>query len=484
MADEQRDRNFEKALARHMSTAGGASPLAAGHDAACPDAETLAAYHERMLSPEELNTYKQHIAGCAHCQEILAQLELTEQIPLEQVPQELVAAAPGQAKSWVASAQVTTGANVPLQMPKPTASRSTRAAHWRWIAPTGAIAAGLLVWVAIHQYKAQRVETTAPVQIAMNRETAEPPASKKESPAPPSRVALGDAEKSLELGQQSPSAKQVLIAPRIPRRDSGATTVQVQQAPEIAQDAVSPESAKVDGALEQKDVKSLPMNGRNYVDLAQLTPGGASAGAAVAAPAPQRAKPAAANGPAPPSPQQQQNANQVVVVNEAPPVSTSETVTVVTDSAAVSSELETNSGFQPTGSVSMAKAAKMRSSQMIVAITGHAIWRTGKAGMLEHSADGGTTWTAQSSGVSVDLLAGSAPNPAVCWVVGRQGMVIRTVDGGAHWNKLTSPIADDLGGVHATDATHAVIWDVPGKRTFGTSDGGVTWTPSQHNKAE
>ena len=32
----------------------------------CPEPEVLAAYHERSLLPEEMNSWKEHIAGCAH----------------------------------------------------------------------------------------------------------------------------------------------------------------------------------------------------------------------------------------------------------------------------------------------------------------------------------------------------------------------------------------------------------------------------------
>src|SRR5215813_13982197 len=76
MAIEDHERNFEKALGRELR-AGGASGLD------CPDAETLAAYHERMLSPAEMAAHKSHIAACPHCQDILATLEVTEAIPVQ-----------------------------------------------------------------------------------------------------------------------------------------------------------------------------------------------------------------------------------------------------------------------------------------------------------------------------------------------------------------------------------------------------------------
>ncbi len=72
MPSDDRDQQFDRALARHLRSA---SP-----DAACPDAEILAAYHERALSLEEMAHWKTHIASCARCQETLALLEQTEPV--------------------------------------------------------------------------------------------------------------------------------------------------------------------------------------------------------------------------------------------------------------------------------------------------------------------------------------------------------------------------------------------------------------------
>src|SRR5277367_1859030 len=70
MGPDERDQQFERALGRHLRNA--------ERDAACPDPETLAAYHERTLSLEEMARWKEHIAGCARCQEALALLEQSE----------------------------------------------------------------------------------------------------------------------------------------------------------------------------------------------------------------------------------------------------------------------------------------------------------------------------------------------------------------------------------------------------------------------
>jgi photosystem II stability/assembly factor-like uncharacterized protein len=75
----------------------------------------------------------------------------------------------------------------------------------------------------------------------------------------------------------------------------------------------------------------------------------------------------------------------------------------------------------------------------------------------------------------VDLVAGSAPSENVCWIVGRLGTVLLTTDGGAHWKLLSPPTKDDIGGIQASDALHARIWNSRNTEIFETSDGGLTW---------
>src|SRR5689334_4427632 len=89
MAVDDRERNFEKAMARELR----GDALNGLH---CPDAETLAAYHERLLSPEEMAAQKSHIASCAGCQEVLATLEVTEAVSNEALEAVQVASATAQ----------------------------------------------------------------------------------------------------------------------------------------------------------------------------------------------------------------------------------------------------------------------------------------------------------------------------------------------------------------------------------------------------
>jgi hypothetical protein len=53
-------------------------------------------------------------------------------------------------------------------------------------------------------------------------------------------------------------------------------------------------------------------------------------------------------------------------------------------------------------------------------------WRIVPGGAVERSADGGSTWQRQDTGVTVTLAAGASPSPSVCWLVGPGGTVVRS----------------------------------------------------------
>jgi hypothetical protein len=100
------------------------------------------------------------------------------------------------------------------------------------------------------------------------------------------------------------------------------------------------------------------------------------------------------------------------------------------------------------------------------------VWMVGPHGAISrYSRTAG--WAPQASGVTVDLVAGSAPSASICWIVGRAGTILRTLDGD-HWLKINAPVSDDLSSVIAGNSTDATITAADGRR-FSTSNGGVTW---------
>jgi hypothetical protein len=104
-------------------------------------------------------------------------------------------------------------------------------------------------------------------------------------------------------------------------------------------------------------------------------------------------------------------------------------------------------------------------------------WRLGAAGSIQRSADAGATWDTQPSGVTKDLVAGSAPQSGVCWVVGRVGTVLLSTDGN-RWRKLEFPEIADLTAIAARDARTAIVTAADG-RQFQTIDAGQIWTRLQ-----
>ncbi|MBA0087881.1 MAG: hypothetical protein HRJ53_23080, partial [Acidobacteria bacterium Pan2503] len=131
----------------------------------CPESDVLAAYHEHSLLPEEMNSWKEHIVGCARCQAVLAELEATDTIPLrasEDAAEREEALAKSPKKSRI----------MPI----------SRGVRWQWLAPAAALAAGLLVWVAWHENQPSQWKTPAPVKTAK----LEPPS--QSAPQPPSTL--------------------------------------------------------------------------------------------------------------------------------------------------------------------------------------------------------------------------------------------------------------------------------------------------------
>src|SRR5712672_1721744 len=172
---DDRERSFENALARHLRPSGTLG--------ACSDAETLAAYHEQSLAPEVMASLKVHITECGRCRQILAQLQATDEIPLASDIAQPPAAA---AKTAVRV--------IPARRPT----------LWRWVAPAGALAAGLLVWLTVHESnsgrfaKAPSGNDAKPTEIATAQPSSAPPLP------PPSLEATANGER-LSADAFSPS---------------------------------------------------------------------------------------------------------------------------------------------------------------------------------------------------------------------------------------------------------------------------------------
>lgn len=71
----------------------------------------------------------------------------------------------------------------------------------------------------------------------------------------------------------------------------------------------------------------------------------------------------------------------------------------------------------------------------------------GNLGKILKTADGGTTWTEVSSGVTSNLRRIAYENALNVYVVGQQGTILESLDGGTTWAKATSNTTREIKGV-------------------------------------
>jgi len=276
MGHDDRERNFEKALQRHLrqgaSRAAGAAANSQAEPAspACPDPAMLSAFHERMLSNEEMDAAKAHIAACSRCQEILALLEATDEVVSDVVTdaerekvfelgEPVLAGSPSQEEEILQYAAAPAAAARPAAAWKAPQSISTgrRARMWRWVAPAAAVAAGLLIWVTTHDKLRHPISSMTNLEVA--QEKSERQLDARSLPVPPATLSaqngengrLDDALKSLNESKGSAGA---LSARRAPARTLGGA------------------GGGVAGTPAEQTRRELPLRGRNSFALKALAP--------------------------------------------------------------------------------------------------------------------------------------------------------------------------------------------------------------------
>jgi hypothetical protein len=411
--------------------------------------------------------------GCAHCQELLAHLELTDDIALRAEEQEVFAMADAQ---HAPHAQKMETVAQPSAREGRRASRLTHGVRWRWIAPAGAIAAGLLVWIALHENE-RPFPSSNEVKIAKNQEAASgpvPPASMK-APA-----ALPEVQRS---PAKSSSATDAMSSYSKPPESRDLRKQQIDESRErgalAARSLGREESGRKDSG---RDANGYLLREGEKADLDDKLVGGAVREKAMEQKKESETQ-ANARTPAPSQEQNLQAQNQNISPNVAGPAPLSQTKNLAKSKATTPAApppapaAELSSNYAVSGAT---EAVMVADSRLITAPGSTFVWLPGRAGLISFSRDGGRSWMRQPSGVLVDLLTGSATSESVCWIVGRAGAILLTTDAGAHWKLLSSPLKEDLGGIRATDTQHATIWNAHGTKYFATSDGGLTWRPAVH----
>ena len=105
-------------------------------------------------------------------------------------------------------------------------------------------------------------------------------------------------------------------------------------------------------------------------------------------------------------------------------------------------------------------------------------WIVGDGGsrgcILEATADGGLTWTAETSGPTGDLFAVSATSSQTALASGGEGELLRTTDGGATWEPRDSETSQTLWSLASVGASET--WAVGDNGVIRhTTDGGESW---------
>jgi Photosynthesis system II assembly factor YCF48/Putative zinc-finger len=449
MPPDDRERSFESALASHLRAGSSASDSRG----ACSDAEILSAYHERSLAPEQMASVKTHVTDCERCRQILAHLDATDEIA--------VAAAN--------TARQATGAS----------NSSVRVLHgrrptlWRWVAPAGALAAALLVWVAVHEDKSVRIplqaskvdlkqaETVKNLPAPSSSLTSPPLDAKKETPSSDSRRALPPSSQAAGAPKPPPQ----LLFKQKDSSNAGKKSWVADDSAQMANNSLNREASPAPEEALQSRAELAERIEAAKADAAKIVAENKAVNGRRDAPSPgSRQQPAPS-----PAPARSAMAGAVPAVPSGQAQAPSEPAGA---SGGVTQQQEIG------GMSKFSEKPKMRLANSISAVTisapgGLVSWQVGQTGYIEFSADAGKTWTLQLSGVRTDLLGGSAPSEKVCWIVGGAGTILRTTDGGAHWQKLPAPVQDDIRAVFAVDARRATVSLTNG--SYQTTDGGATW---------
>jgi Photosynthesis system II assembly factor YCF48 len=525
MPHNDREQNFEKALARNLQSSFASSNPSAP-DSNCLDAEILAAYHDRLLDPEEMSARKSHIASCPRCQEILVQLEATDEIRVEAdrellldagamsldlaepqsppQPAELVAASASAPESSSAPSAAPQRLPITITTLKPAPSLH-RPKMVRYVALAGALAAALLFWVAFRERAPESFELaknqpqrsvpdsqpqpssnpSAPSSSPAPADSIAQPAQESESPRagapntpppPKSRVAAETADAL--TGAVSPSANSTLRKQVLDKKDASPSpslnpSVPTNPKSSAAGSSVAAPSGAIEAAAADlaakrpsNDSNNLSADLKRQLDLRSASP---------------KSKEAA------PPPHSDRNQ---LVPSTPPPVAARIIPSLSTDSAAESAKFEPQQSVSAVANVSTSEAAKSpianRAFSSLAPLSvpapgGTTLWRVGRAGLVQRSSDSGATWSIQPSGIVADLLAGSAYSDQICWLVGRNGTILRTTDGGATWQKITAPTTLDLVSVFAINADSATITDAA-SRAYQTTSAGSRWSRTLSNQ--
>jgi photosystem II stability/assembly factor-like uncharacterized protein len=108
-------------------------------------------------------------------------------------------------------------------------------------------------------------------------------------------------------------------------------------------------------------------------------------------------------------------------------------------------------------------------------------WAVGNAETIERTSDGGKTWTTHPVTLpawfpSIAFYSVIFPTPDNGWIVGASGTVLHTRDGGATWSMGTPPIGGFLTDAVLVPPNSLWVTGSSQQALFYSQDGGKTWT--------
>ena len=430
--------------------------LAAERDsggAQCPDASIIAAYHDRSLSRGDRALWERHFARCARCTGMIAELaRIGDAIEPERV----------------ASARALGG---------------SRRGWWtpRVAFPIAALGAAAVALIAIRVTTAERgwLGSDAKSEFQAKPLAANTLDATANQSSPPKSAGAGMLNGGGSLMAMNEAAR---AQPETASSRNSLTAAVERRAAEAKSRLRDQATISSRGQLMEK--ARAAESDREKLEVAAATQPSPPAAPAAATAAPEESDQSFSSGVSSAIPAAPAALEQLA----APPVSSAEGASALPSPGGIGigSGVAGGASHAMTSGSAVGAAVAMSSANsgtlmagangIVISSADHsAIWRAGRNGTISRYNSGASGWDPQASGVTVDLVAGSAPSPSICWIVGRAGTILRTLDG-YHWTKIIAPVGDDLVTVVATSASDATITDTAGLR-FATSDGGLTWRP-------
>jgi hypothetical protein len=390
----EKDELVGRLAARHTSQAEGAAP------AGCPEPEFMAAYMDGALTGDEVERCERHLAACASCRQMLAEMAR--------------------------------GAETLSGTAASSAVERTSLWSWRWLVPAAATVAAAALWVVLRP--APLPPRSAPVETGQMARADEIEArSKLASPAPRDRGIPSQAEAKAAApagaprGQSAHGAEGGSVSPAESRRAEKVGP----PAPRLAAEQPAPPAQAPPAAAPAKEMLAENMaKAEAPKDVAQakpVQPSAERAGVAGAVAADRMVTAPAAVG-EPEATKQVARVARTAAENTPVVVRTPDPLTLWRLGPAGSIQRSTDGGHTWKPQVSGVTLTIVAGS----APTPLVCWAVGQRGAVLRTTDG-SNWEVVAAPTSLDLVAVVARDESSATIVASDGQAWMTTDGARTW---------------------------------------------------